>query len=102
MGAVEVRRPVSRAQIQRIVSVEEQAHSALFIQRVRIGIGETDLQPVTHALFDVSLQGVVRGNASRFVGFRFRRVTNVGNAQVDVAAFISREIRLAVGQVVES
>ena len=88
MGAVEVRIAVGRAQIERIISVVEQAHGALFIQRVRVGVGEAYLQAVAQALFHVGLQRVVSGNAGRGVGLRFGRVADVGNAKIDVAAFV--------------
>ncbi len=65
VSAVKIRRPVGRAQIQRIVTVEEQAQAALLIQSVGISVGEAQLQSVAHALFDVRLQGVVGRDPGR-------------------------------------
>ena len=59
------------------------------------------MQSVAHALFDVGLQRVVSRNSRGLVTFRFRRVANVGHAQIHVAAFIVGEVGLTVRQVLK-
>jgi len=99
VGAVEIGGAVGRAEIQRIVAVEEQAHAALLVERVGISVGKSYLQAVAHAFLEVSLQGVVGGNSGGRVALRFRRIAQVGDAQVDVAALVVDHHRLRVRQV---
>ncbi len=93
--AVEVRVAIAGAKIEWIVAVVKEAHRALLVGRVRVGIGEADLEAVTQALFDVGLQGVVSRDAGRSIGFGFGGIADVGNAEVDIAAFKCLLIRLA-------
>ena len=67
VSAIEVGRSVAGAQIERIVAVIEETHAALFVGGMGVGVGEAELQSVAHALFDVSLERVVRGDAGRSV-----------------------------------
>ncbi len=59
MGAVKVGGAIGRSQVERIVAVEKQAHAALLIESVGVGVGEAHLQAVAHSLFNVGLQRVV-------------------------------------------
>ena len=88
MGAVEVCRAIATAQIERIVAVVEQAQPALLVQCVRLGVGGADLEAVAHALVYVYLQRVVVVDAGGLVSDGFGRIADVGNAEIDVAAFI--------------
>src|ERR1700722_600337 len=54
---------------------------------------------MSHALFDVSLKRVVGRYTRSFVRFRFRRITDVGHAQIYIAAFIGGGHGLSVGQI---
>ena len=96
--AVVVRQPVAGTQIERIVAVVKETHRALLIRRVRVSVGEADLDAVTQALFNVGLQRVVGGDAGRGVRLRLGRIADVGNAEVDVSAFKSLQVRLPVRQ----
>ncbi len=98
MGAVEVGRTVRATQVERVVAVVEQTKSALFIERVRPGVGHAKLEAVAHALVHVDLQSVIGIDASSLVGDRFSRVSNIRNAKVDVAAFIVGQVGGAIGQ----
>ena len=99
VGAVEVGRAVAVAQVERIVAVVEEAEAALLVERVRVGVGGADLDAVAHALVDVRLERVVGIDAGGVVGDGFGRVADVGNAQVDVAAFVVGQVAAAVGQI---
>ena len=55
------------------------------------------MQSVTHALFDVGLQGVVSRDSSSGITLRLRRITDVGHAQVHVTAFEGGEERTCAG-----
>ena len=66
---------------------------------MRVGVRGTYLDPVAQALFDMGLQGVVSGNASRYVRQRFGRIAYIRDAKIDVATFIVVQVRLAVGQI---
>src|SRR5208337_2876535 len=92
VGAIEVRCSIGIPQVERIVPVIEQSKPALFVRRVRPRIGEANLQTVTQAFLDVRLQRVVHRNARGFVAQRLRRIADVGNAHIDVAAFIRAEV----------
>src|SRR5580700_1448466 len=52
------------------------------------GVGKAYLEAVAHAFFDVRLEGVISGDACRSVGLGFGRVADIGDAEVDVAAFV--------------
>ncbi len=62
MRAVVIRWAVAAAQILRIVSVVVQAQRALLIEGSGKCIGETGLQSVAHAFFNVRLQSIVGRN----------------------------------------
>src|SRR5579871_897662 len=64
-----------------------------------VRVGESDLEAVSHALLNVDLQGVVRRDARCLISFRFRRISKIRNAKVDVAALVGSQIRIAVGQI---
>ncbi len=96
VGAVEVGRAVASAQIERIVAVVEEAQSALLVECVRVGVGDADLHAVAHALVDVRLQRVVGIDAGGIVGDGFGSVADVGNAEIDVAAFVVGQVAAAV------
>ena len=83
----------------RVVAVVEESQRALLVGRVRIRVGESDLQAVAHPLFYVGLQRIVGGDAGRRVRLGLGGIPDVGNAQVDVSSFKSLLIRLTVGQV---
>ena len=53
---------------------------------------------MTHSFFHVSLQRIVGRDARRGIGLRLGGIPDVGNAQIDVAAFKSFLIGLAVGK----
>src|SRR5579863_538982 len=99
MLAVEIRQAVPRSQILGIVTVVEQTHRTLFIGCVGEGIGEAYLQAMTHSLFDMSLQRMIRGDTCCSVGLRFGRISDVRHAQIDVTTFESLLVRLAVGEI---
>ena len=88
VGAVEVGRGVSVAQVERVVAVVEEAQAALLIERVGVGVGGGELQAVAHALFDVRRERVVGIDARGPVVDGLCRVADVGNAVVDVAALV--------------
>src|SRR5580692_925608 len=54
---------------------------------------------MTHSFFEVSLERIVGGDAGCGVGLRFGGVADVGNAEVDVSAFESLLVGLAVGEI---
>src|ERR1700733_12341564 len=64
-----------------------------------VRVGHSDLKAVSQALLDMDLEGVVRRDARCLIGFRFRGVSQIRNAKVDVAPLVSSQIRIAVWQV---
>ena len=99
VGAVEVGRAVTAAQVKRIVAVVEETQAALFVEGMRVGVRGADQDAVAHALVDVRLKRIVGIDAGGLVVNGLCRVADVGNAKVDVAAFVVLKIGLAVGEV---
>ena len=63
---------------------------------MRPGVGGAHLEAVAHALVDVYLERVVGIDAGGLVGDGFGRVADVGNAEVDVAAFVVGQVVAAI------
>ena len=86
--AVEVRRAIRAAQIERIVAVEEEAQPALLVEGVRPGIRASGLNTVADVLLNMRLERVIGIDSCRLVRDRLRRIADIGHAQIDVAALI--------------
>jgi len=93
VGAVEVGRGVGVAEVVRIVSGEEEAYVTLLVEGVAVGVGDSELRVVRESLDDVGLEGVVGRDTRRFEQRGVGTVTDVRDAEVDVAS-VERVVRL--------
>ena len=98
VGTVEVGGAVAVAEVEGVVAVVEEAEAALLVEGVGVGVGSADLEAVAHALFEVSVEGVVGVDAGGFVVDGLGGVADVGDAMVDVAAFVVGVIVGAAGE----
>jgi len=54
---------------------------------------------MTHSLFNMRLKSIVSRDPRSRIGFGFRGITDVRNAEVDISAFKGLQVRLPVGRV---
>jgi len=100
--AVEIGEAVAATEVGGVVAIVEEAHGALFVGGVGEGVGEARLEAMTYAFFHVDLKGVVGRDARGGVGLGFGGIADVGNAKVDVAAFVVGHHGGAVGKAHEA
>src|SRR5215467_5722815 len=84
MRAVIGRGSIRKAGLQWIIAVEKEPESALFVQRVRPGIGSSDLQPMTQTLSYPENKGIVVGDAFTFVKNGTVRKAQIWSPQIGV------------------
>src|SRR5207302_11475151 len=82
--ALDVRRAVTVTQVELVVSIVKQTQGALLVQRAGKCVGNSPLESMAEALFDVRLERVVSRYPDRGVGLGLTRVSNVRNSQVDI------------------
>ena len=89
MGLIEIGRAVALLRIQGIVAGEEEPQSALFIQRVRPGVGCGELQTVRVTLTSLQLERIVVGDALGFEEHRVHVITDIRHAHRSIACVLS-------------
>ena len=69
----------------------------MLIRRVRVSVGEADLDAMTQSFLNVSLKRVVCGNAGSGIGLRLRGITDIGNAEIHISTFKGLQVGCPLG-----